>query len=603
MNRRIVALVTGLALTVTACASLPGIEVERPEISDSDADIGGVMTVGLVTPRSLDPADASDASSQLIARTMCDTLLNVDPETGGLVPGIAEGWAVTTRHGLTTVTLKLRQDVYFPDGTQVDARVVADSLSRLAREDTAGSMHAMFSMVQGYEYIRGDSPGDEDLEPPEGATERLTGVRVTDPYGVEILVGVEDAEWVRRLAHPATAIVDDAVGQEDPLEFARRPVCAGPYQLGAAWNPGDEIIRLVRNAEYRGSPWALSGDGSGYADEILFYVFENADEAYKAFAQSRVDVAPAALSVRQGNEPAVGFLEEPVPTFDTFENSHHRGNSHLVIYIGVPGNPDGSFASPQLRTALSQAIDRASIAAEVYDGEAEVATSFLPPVVGPAHRPGACITQIPPTAEPVAAQESMSASTTQLDGQPVPFYYFDGYPGNEALVTAVAQSWHDSLNIVVEPTPLAEEDFLDRVASTGFDGPFLMGWDGDRTAAPQAYLRQLVGTGWDGNVTGFSDPQLDYYFENEIATQGGRAGDGLATQEEQLIALEQAETWVCELMPLLPIVSMKSHWMVNVDRLGSAREFTVGVLGEPVLRELWVKPEPEEEGDEPEEDE
>lgn len=585
--------IAALAVLATACASLPGIETESPEVSNKDATKGDVMKVGIVIPRALDPADASDPSSQLVARTMCDTVLNLDPETGELVPGIAESWATTTRSGQTTITLKLRQDVYFPDGTQVDARVVADSLSRLAREETAGSMHALFEDVQGYDFIRGIQEEEgEEVEPPGRATQYLTGARVSDPFGIELIVEREDAEWVRRLANPATAVVDDAAGLDDPLEFARRPVCAGPYQLGAAWNPGDEIIRLVRNPEYHGSEWAYTSDGEGYAKEILFYVFDTVDAAYEAYAKGRVDVAPVPTTIRQGVEPVPAPLEEPLPAFDTMQDSYLKGNSHLVMYVGLPGNPDGLFADENLRIALSQAIGRKGIASKVYGDDAVPATGFLPPVVGPAHRSKACSEQIPTTAQPAMAKASLSAAARQLDGQTVPFYFFSGYPSNETLVTAIAEKWKSALGVEVKPSPLEEKDFLSRIESGGFDGPFLMGWDGERRGAPQAYLRELIGTGFGGNVTGFSDPGLDYYFENEIATRGGRAGDGLATEEEQLVALEQAEDLVCSLMPLIPVVDMQSHWLVNKDRIGSARDFKLNIWGEPALREFWVKKPP-----------
>lgn len=565
------ALIVALGLTATSCVSLPGVDVESPA-PEGKARTGGTIKAGVLRPRALDPADASDRSSQLIVRTMCDTLLRKDPKTGALVPGIAEKWAPTAKYGQTRILLTLRKDVYFPDGRQVDARAVVDSLSRLAREETAGSMSELLRDVQGFDHIQGETE-----EPPDRSREFLTGVRVSDPFGVEIVVETEDAGWVRRLANPATAIVDDSVGREDPLAFARQPVCAGPYQLAASWNPGDPVIRLVRNQHYHGSPWAYSRRGAGYAKEVLFYVYEAPDLAYQAYAEHKwIDLVEVPLEVRkEAMKQAKDYVD---------------GNSHQVVYVGLPAQPGNPFARRNVRVASSQAIDRKRIVADAYGGSTVAASGFLPPIVGSAYRENACEEAVPGEADSERARKTLGSRAAELRGKKLPFYFFDGYQ-NAAIVGSIAESWKSAFGWRVKPTPLSEQDFLSRVRG-GFDGPFLYGWDGEQRAEPQDYLRALVGSGEEGNAGNFSDPVLDRYFENDVAPFGGTAGDGLATEQEQVLALERAEDRVCELMPLIPLTFVRSHWLIRDDRLGSARDFRLDRFGDPALRELWVKPQP-----------
>jgi ABC-type transport system substrate-binding protein len=562
-------LLVAIALTVTSCVNLPGVEVESPT-RQGKARTGGTVKAGVLRPRALDPADASDRSSQLIVRTMCDTLLGRDPKTGALVPGIAEKWAPTAKYGQTRILLTLRKDVYFPDGRQVDARVVVESLSRLAREETAGSMSELLRDVQGFDHIQG---GTE--EPPERSREFLTGVRVSDPFGVEIVVETEDAGWVRRLANPATAIVDDTVGRKDPLAFARQPVCAGPYRLAAPWNPGDPVIRLVRNQHYSGSPWGYTRRGAGYAKEILFYVYEASDLAYQAYAEHKwIDIVEVPPELRaEAMKQSKDYVD---------------GNSHHVVYVGLPAQPGNPFERRTVRVALSQAIDRKRIVADAYAGSTVAASGFLPPIVGSAYRENACGEAIPDRSDPERARQAMGSAAEELRGKKVPFYFFDGYQ-NAAIVGSIAESWKAAFGLRVEPTPLSEADFLARVQG-GFDGPFLYGWDGEQLAEPQAYLRALVGSGEEGNAGNFTDPVLDRYFENDVAPFGGTAGDGLATEQEQVLALERAESRVCELMPLIPLTFVRTHWLIRDDRLGSARDFRLDRFGDPALRELWAKP-------------
>lgn len=556
------------ALTVTSCVSLPTEEVGTPSGSD-EARAGGVVKIGILQPRSLDPADASDPASQLVVRTMCDTLLLTDAVSGELVPGISDEWTPNADNGATRILLSLREDVYFPDGTQVDARTVVDSLSRLAREETAGSMATLLRDVQGYDHIRGETE-----DPPDRSTEYLTGIRVSDPFGLEIVVPqLADAGWVRRLAHAATAIVDDEAARADPLAFARQPVCAGPYQLAAPWNPGDPIIRLVRNEHYHGSPAGYTADGAGYADEILFYTFATAEEANQAYVDGWVDIVQPLPAERAAASEA-----QP--------DDYVTGNDPLMMYVGLPWQPGNLFEDPEVRLALSRALDRQAIADSAYAGGAVPATGFLPPLVGPAHREDACPDELP--TEPVT-----EPAPSAVDGQTVPLYFYDGYPANAVVADHVVAAWA-VYGLAVEPTPLPEEDFL-AMAEGGFDGPFLMGWDGDRMGTPEEYLQSLVVTGARANVGRFSDPVLDRYLIEDVTPFGGRAGPGLDVEEEQLIALERAEQRVCELMPVIPVVSMRSHWLVRTERLGSARESVLDRFGDPALREVWVKPQPTEE--------
>ncbi|HEY8454888.1 MAG TPA: ABC transporter substrate-binding protein [Actinopolymorphaceae bacterium] len=569
---RIAGLLTVLAVSTTACFALPGVEAEVPTPSTAGGKprVGGTIKVGILRPATLDPADASDPSSQLVVRTMCDTLLRTDPETGALVPSIVEKWSTSTESGTTRILASIRKDVYFPDGRQVDARAVVNSLSRVAREETAGSMASLLEDVQGYEHIRGRTE-----EPPERSREYLIGARVSDPFGIELVIEGENASWPRRLAHPATAIVDDEAGRRDPLAFARKPVCAGPYRLAASWNPGDPIIRLVRNPHYHGSPWALTRNGAGYAKEILFYVFETPEEAYEAYVNERIDVVSVPVPER-----AAAKKDQA--------DSYVDGNSHHVVYVGLPWQPGGLFEDEAVRVALSQALDRRAIVTDVYGGSTVIASGFLPPIVGPAYRRAACAREAPPRADVPRARATLAASRVALRGKTVPFYFYDGY-ANAAIVGSIAESWKRAFGLTVKPNPLSEEDFLSR-AEQGFDGPFLMGWDGGRIVSPESYLRALVGTGEPGNIGNFSDPALDRYLEVDVAAYGGRAGAGLLTEEEQVVAQRRAEQQICKLMPAIPLTFVRSHWLIRADRIASARTFKLDHLGEPALRELWVKP-------------
>src|SRR6478609_7964605 len=79
----------------------------------------------------LDPAEPQNGSSYshetLLA--LYDTLIRFDQE-GRLTPGLAESWQ--TSEDLTELTLKLRHNVTFHDGTKLDAAAVKRNFERNA---------------------------------------------------------------------------------------------------------------------------------------------------------------------------------------------------------------------------------------------------------------------------------------------------------------------------------------------------------------------------------------------------------------------------------------------------------------------------------------
>src|SRR5947209_7107041 len=89
----------------------------RPVAAVTDAKAGGTVTVAITSPVSIDPALVSpaDTAGSLVVRTMCDSLLATDPQTGELQPDVASG--VLLGGGGTTLTVRLRRGVRFNDGS------------------------------------------------------------------------------------------------------------------------------------------------------------------------------------------------------------------------------------------------------------------------------------------------------------------------------------------------------------------------------------------------------------------------------------------------------------------------------------------------------
>src|SRR5688572_5213534 len=123
--------VASAALVTAACARDAG----GPTSAPGGAEFGGTLSVVVGAIGSIDPASAYEPNGELVARTMCDTLLQADPVTGELKPGLADSWLVSDDG--VRITVRISRRARFSDGSKVDASDVVRSLTRAASPELA----------------------------------------------------------------------------------------------------------------------------------------------------------------------------------------------------------------------------------------------------------------------------------------------------------------------------------------------------------------------------------------------------------------------------------------------------------------------------------
>ena len=124
-------------LLLTACSSgSPAAGSSASATADAEtATPGGTLRFALGAPPSeVDPQQVGSNVSIYIARQLADSLTDQDPETGEIVPWLAQSWDVSD--DLTRFTFHLRDDVTFSDGTPLTARHVAASWPDVPRSIT-----------------------------------------------------------------------------------------------------------------------------------------------------------------------------------------------------------------------------------------------------------------------------------------------------------------------------------------------------------------------------------------------------------------------------------------------------------------------------------
>lgn len=550
-TRRVLILVLALAGTLLAGGCAIPRESAGPQAeSVVAAKPGGAVRVAVTPPGSIDPAGATDPSAQLVVSTMCDTLVTIDPVTGDPRPGLAQSWIASD--GGRSISFKLRKGLRFSDGSRLTSKEVVASLRRLADPSTASAASSLLADVAGYSKLGASTAED--------ARTLLRGVRAIEPLSFEVLFERgKHPDFVRALAHPATAPVRADLADRAPAAFAAAPVCSGPYKPAAPFKPGAASVRVVRTG---GKPdQALEGvarRGAGFADEVDFRVFADAAAGYGAWRRGEVDVAPV-----PPDQVAQARVDGP--------QAVAVGPSPQVEFIAVPAGSRSPFPDAESRRALAAALDRNAIARDVYGGSRAPATGFLPPSLGRVSRPDAC-------------RFHASGARPKPPAQPLTLTFNDEFK-NRQLAEAVARQWHDKLGLDVRLVPMAWDDYVSKASlGQGLDGLFRMSWS-PRYQSGLEYLGPLFfsANGGGSNLERYSSVEFDRVFEVKAT--------GAVDERERDLELRGLEDRLCQDVPLIPVLFGQSAVALHTERVAGARADgrVLTLAGAPLLRELYVR--------------
>lgn len=553
--RALPAVLAASALLWAACAKK---ESARIPPAAPGAKLGGQLAIAISEPTSIDPASSADSSGDLVVSTMCDALAQIDPVTGSPRPAIAESWQISDAG--RRITVKLRKSAVFQNGRHVTADDVVFSLSRVASEDTASPVASLLAPIVGFENVHGETQAKENR-----LHKTLQGLRVIGQHSFEIALKDPHSDFIRVLAEPLAAPVSKIDAQRDPTAFARRPVCSGPYRLAGPWQPGDTTIRLTR-ARYQARNEGYTRGGRGYLDQIEFRVLPDRLAEANEFVLDKVDVAHMPrLSVADAAAHGVQLTQSPSPNLE---------------YVGLPDRTP-PFDDRDVRVAMSRALDRNAIAASVFGGGATPARGFLPPTLGSVHRDAACGSAAPATPDVDGARSVLARAGVDLSGKSVKLYFNDEFD-HRPFVQAVARQWEAAFGLKVDLVPMPWEQYLALgTGPSGFNGPYRMSWEGAYASA-DAYLAPLFSSASIGrdNFSRFSSPD----FDRILARVARRA----TAARDQRLDYQQLEDIVCQQMPVVPVVFLKTNHLIALDRIASARSgFGDRTSGDVLVRELY----------------
>jgi len=321
------ALSHGLTLSPTTASPLSA--SDPVTLSPVRRQQGGILRVGgLSSVAWQNPLWADRFDTAGFEYLVFESLLELDPEDGHLLPRLAEEWAVGSRGEVITFTL--RGGVRWHDGQPFSAEDVA-STWRAVRSAPVPIPHA------------------EHLA-------RVSRIEVPDERKVVVRLRQPDCAVLTQLGLlpvlPAHLWQTTEVAQ--PVARPHLMVGTGPFRL-ADWESG-ESVTLARRAEY----WA----GEPYLEGWVYRRYQAPEALLAAARDGVVDLFP------------VGPRQPPAPGLEAeFRLLTFPQGESLYLLFNQERRP---LAERDVRHGLALALDREAIAAQA-GGQEGLLTSILPP--------------------------------------------------------------------------------------------------------------------------------------------------------------------------------------------------------------------------------
>ena len=497
------------------------------------------------------PGNTAETCGGNILDVTTSKLIHYATEDAAPEMDIAESIETTDNQNFT---VKIKPDYLFSDGTPVTAESFVKAWNWTAYGPNGYQGAYFFEPVEGYADLQCTGPDEED--PCKGgapAADTMTGLEVVDETTFTIKTSEKVSNLPVRLGYTAFAPMPE-VFFEDPEAYGTagtEPVSAGPYKI-TEFTENKQIV-LEKNAEY-------AGDFGGKSDKITFKIYTDEAAAYADAVAGNIDIID--------NIPTDNLTDDAwLGDFQDRGTSREQG---VIQMIGINPTVDKRLENPELRKAISMAVDRATITEEIFAGSATPATGWVSPVVDGyvADQCGeACVY------DPEAAKELWDAEGG-IEGDLTLTYNGDADhgPWTEAACNSIRQA----LDVECKATPTVDfATFLTDLGERKVDGMFRQGWQMDYPSI-ENFLVPLYSKGASSNYYNFDDAQFQ-----ELTKQGAAA----ETLDEANAFYQQAELRLAADMRIIPLWYTTGHvaWSDRVDNVD------INAFGVPVYSEITTK--------------
>ncbi|MFT4307403.1 MAG: ABC transporter substrate-binding protein [Microbacterium sp.] len=492
---RVRAVASGVLLTASAVLLAGCSATAATDSTSASPTSGGDLVIGIsADPTCLDPQQNGTAASISASRQVVDSLTDIDPDTGEVIPWLAESWEVDD--DATSFTFTLREGVTFSDGTPLDAEVVAQNF------DTVVSLGAATSLVTGY------------LSGYESAT-------VVDDRTVRIDFSTPNAGFLA-----STAVVQLGIVSSSTLEKTAEERCqpenivgTGPF-VYESYTQNESTV-LTRRDGYDWPSERAAHSGEAYLDSVTFQVIGESSVRVGSLQSGQLDAITDVQPTDEETLSAAGF------------GVVSRANPGVVNTL-YPRATNPITADTAVRQAIQIGIDREQLASVLSSSYAP-ATSVLA-----ASTPGytdlsAELAYDPDTAQQLLEDDGWTLGDDGVrvkDGTrlSVDVAYLNSVVTNQTVLELVQQQLAD-IGIELTLRPLAVADYLEAVQEDSLAFSF-----GNYTRPELDVLRTTFAG--SSSSTRISDDDLDAVLSQLQSTSDDAQRTELGDQAQQSIVEE-----------------------------------------------------------------
>ncbi len=479
-----------------------------------DATHGEIAWALHYDPKTLDPAKVDDQASELVRYLTAGVLVRLNRRTMTLEPGLAESWTVS--HDGKLVTLHLRHDLRFSDGTPLGASDVVSSLRHVLAPGTAAPVAEEF--VEAAKVV----------------------VEAVDPLTVQLRLPVRIVQ---------VAAILDEIAIEPANRWTEGKITSGPFMV-SEYHAG-QYLRLRRNPYF----WQKDASGASlpYLPSLRLDVLANPDTEELRFLRGQYalleDVPPETFAAISHRLP--GAAHDLGASLNTEQMWFNQASS-----APLPAFEKQWFTNKTFRSAISLSLHRSDMTRIAFDGHATPANGFVSPANTTWYNRALSPVQENVTeALNLLAREGFEKRGTQLfdrENHPVKFSLLTN-AGNRSRqrMAAIIQQDLAALGIQVNIVTLDFPALIDRLMHSSDYEAALLGLSNvqpDPSAMMNVWLSDSPNHQWNPNE---KSPATSWEAEIDKAMKAQAEANDMATRKS---AVDRVQTIVAEQLPFIYLV-------------------------------------------------
>lgn len=511
-------------------------EETKPIVTEPVPIQGGIYRMPLPNnPATLDPAYVQDNYGEAIIHQVFDGLVRFDPYLS-VLPALAETWQV--KQGGREYRFILRENARFHNLEPVTSGDVIFSIKRLLRTTPAPAVLPHLLKIKGAKEYR------------DNLLETVPGLRIENDRIFTIHLYEPHIPFLTALGMYQAAIVPQKEVTRLGNDFAKNPVGTGPFKF-VSWD-WNQSIRLKKFKDYFAGP--------AYLDEVHYKIY------------------PKGQALKELSDFQQGYIEEMAVYGDIKEKLSgtkglqwfHRPSLSLFFYGMNLTHPN--LADPDLRRALSIAIDRHRFVNQVYKGQFEIARTILPPGM-PGYTPLNRMENNNPELARQHLKQALAKKTKNLPELEIVSAF--NTPRVEQEMAMIKEFW-SGLGIKVRVKYITDWDKFEAYLRSDAVQLYRYAWSADMPD-PDSFLYSLFAS---------ESPTNFMKFKNETVDQMLLTARGVVNPVERAKMYQKIEACVMASSPLIPLFYM------SVDRVYQpyVKSVTVSALGAHAmpLNRIWL---------------